>query len=164
MRIVKIALFCSSIASVGCAGARTSVIAPSANVPVSMSRAVRDDQGVIVSSQRRKVVGTYHEERTAWNILWAAIKLTPTTDISEGINQQVAAAKGDAVTHLTVVSNHCPLNYFLFPFGIIPFWPSCASLEMKGDIIQVTDGPAAAPAVADDAAAGGVDDPTGGTP
>jgi hypothetical protein len=122
----------------GCAGARTTVVAPAATVPVSMSRAVRDDQGQLVTADRRKVVGQFHESRTAWNILWSVVPLTPTTDISESVNEQVSAVKGDAVVYLTIVSNHCALNYLLIPFGILPFWPGCATIDVTGDIVQVS--------------------------
>lgn len=136
----------------GCAGARTSVVAHHAEVPVSMSRALRDADGAIVTPDRRAEVGTFRTERTAWNILWAAVKLTPETDISAAVNEQVAAARGNAVTHLTVVTKHCALNYFLFPFGLLPFWPSCANVDISGKIVAVS---AAKAAPAPVAAAGG---------
>jgi hypothetical protein len=106
-----------------------------------MSRGVRDDQGRLVTADRRTVVGQFHESRTAWSLLWSLVPLTPKTDISDSVNEQVAAAKGDAVVHLTIASNHCPLNYLLFPFGILPFWPGCASVDITGDIVQVTGAP-----------------------
>jgi hypothetical protein len=124
-----------------CVGARTTVMAKRAEVPVSMSRALRDADGSLVTADRRTVVGTFTTERTAWNILWAAIKVTPETDISDAVNEQVAAVKGDAITHLTVVTKHCALNYFVFPFGLLPFWPSCADLVITGQIVKVGPAP-----------------------
>jgi hypothetical protein len=120
-----------------CTGARTQVVAPGSEYPVSLSRGLRDADGNLVPAERKKVVGTFKHERTAWNILWAAVRITPETDISGAVNQQIAAAKGDAIIHLTIVTRQCPLNYLSFPFGILPFWPSCANIEMTGDIVKV---------------------------
>src|SRR5262245_45286350 len=121
----------------GCAGARTTVVANRAQYPVSLSRAVRDADGNLVPPERRKVVGAFGDQRTAWNLFWSTAKLTPESDISDAVNEQIAAVHGDAIIHLTITSKHCTLNYFAFPMGILPFWPTCADLDIRGDIIKV---------------------------
>jgi hypothetical protein len=70
-----------------------------------------------------------------------AAKLTPTTDISNEVNAQVAAAGGDAIVQLTIVTRACALDYFVFPFGILPFWPSCVLVDVNGDIVRVEPRP-----------------------
>ncbi|HSQ64656.1 MAG TPA: hypothetical protein VLM85_15640 [Polyangiaceae bacterium] len=125
------------LAATGCAGARTTVVASHAVYPVSLSRAVRDVDGSLLPADRRKVVGTFHASHTAWNILWATTKLTPTIDISEEVNAQIAAAHGDAIVQLTIVTTHCALDYLFFPFGILPMFPSCADIDVHGDIVRV---------------------------
>jgi hypothetical protein len=123
---------------VGCAGARTTVVAPTANVPVSLSHAVRDADGTIVSASRREVVGAFHDERLAWGVLWSAIKLTPTKDISDEINAQVARAGGDAVINLRIASGGCGWNYVI-GFNLLPVWPGCNKLFLDGDIVRVKE-------------------------
>lgn len=121
----------------GCAGARTSVVADEASYPISLSRAVRDQDGTIAASERMKKVGTLRVDATAWGIFYSAIKLTPRTDISPAVNEQVAKAGGDAVVNLRIRGGQCAADFFAF-FTAIPIWPGCASIEIEGDIVKVT--------------------------
>jgi hypothetical protein len=123
----------------GCfgAGGGTSIVAPNAKVPVSLSRAVLDGSGAIVPAERRVVVGSYHHETRAYALVWSLARLHPKTDVSRSINDQVAAAHGDAIVHLAVAVRHCPWNDALFPFGILPVWPGCADVDVTGQIIRV---------------------------
>ncbi|HVY48513.1 MAG TPA: hypothetical protein VHB21_21640, partial [Minicystis sp.] len=105
------ALVVACVGALGCAGARTQVVAPASRVPVSMSRAVRDAHGDVVPAERRKVVAKFHDERSAWAIFYSAIPFNPTTDISDEVNAQVSRTGGDAVTHLAVTARPCALNY-----------------------------------------------------
>ena len=131
------ALIATSMLLTGCVGARTSVVAHHSKYPVSLSRGLRDRDGSLVAAERRRVVGKFSASHTAWNLVYSAAKLTPTTDISDEVNAQVAAAGGDAIVQLTIVTRACALDYFLFPFGILPFWPSCAFVDVHGDIVRV---------------------------
>ena len=123
----------------GCSmvGAKTNVVAPASEVPVSMSRGVRDADGNLVPAESKKVVSQLDERYTAWNIFYGLIKLTPETDISNDVNTTVHAAGGQAITNLSVETKHCALNWLSFPLGILPFWPSCASIAVHGDVIKV---------------------------
>lgn len=132
---------------VGCAGARTRVIAPTADVPVSLSYAVRDAHGDIVPAERRLVVGHFHDERTAWGLLYSAIKLTPTKDVSGEINAQVAREVGDAIVNLRIESRGCAWNNAIL-LNALPFWPGCANIILDGDIVRVAPTPVIAPTVA----------------
>lgn len=134
-----------AVAAAGCAGARTSVEAPGAKYPISMSRGVRDADGTLVPAERRKIVGRFETHRKAWGLVYALVPLTPSKDLSDDLNAQVAAAHGDAVIDLAVSSAPCGLN-FAFLFDLLPIWPGCANLDITGDIIQVL--PAVAPAAA----------------
>jgi hypothetical protein len=125
------------VGCLGCTGSRTTVVAPHAIYPVSLSRGLRDAKGELVTPDRRKVVGRFEVSRTAWNLLYSAVPLTPTTDISSEVNAQVAAARGDAIIHLTIETSQCALNYLVFPMGLLPFWPGCAGIDIHGDIVQV---------------------------
>ena len=135
------------VACCGCAGARTEVVAPTATVPISLSHAVRDGDGTLVPADRREVVGAFHDERTAWGMLYSVVKLTPTKDISSQVNGAVATSGGDAVVNLRVASKSCALNYF-FPLTILPLWPGCTNVTVDGDIVHVRRDPPAPAAVA----------------
>lgn len=130
------------VACAGCAGARTTIVAPTADVPVSLSHAVRDADATIVPAERREVVGSFHDERLAWGLLWSTVKLTPEKDISDEINAQVARAGGDAVINLRIASAGCGWNYVI-GLNLLPVWPGCSKVFLDGDIIRVRrDGPA----------------------
>lgn len=120
----------------GCAGARTSVVAPTAEVPVSMSRGVRDADGKLVGKDRRQVVGKFETKQKAWGMVWSFVSLTPERDISAAINEQVKRVGGDAVVSLTVGAAQCGSNFALI-LNILPFWPGCSNLKITGDIIKV---------------------------
>ena len=120
----------------GCAGARTQVVAPTAEVPVSMSRGVRDADGVLVGADRREVVGQFDEARTAWGMFYSAVKLTPEKDISRAVNEQVRRVHGDAIVKLSIATRQCGMNFVPF-LSLLPFWPGCANVHVRGYIIRV---------------------------
>jgi hypothetical protein len=120
----------------GCAGARTNVVADSAQYPISMSRAVRDADGSIVPQERVAKVGKLHSESMAWGLLYSGIRLTPRTDISKAVNRQVAAAGGDAIVNLRIMGSHCGGD-FIPVVSLVPIWPGCANIVVEGDIIRV---------------------------
>lgn len=105
-------------------------------MPVSLSRGVRDSDGTLVPEERRLVVGHFEEHRTAWGMFYSLASLTPESDISDAINEQVAAAHGDAVIHLSIRSKPCVAN-FIPIVNWLPFWPGCSKVVFEGDIIRV---------------------------
>lgn len=139
-RIRHVATLAAGLALValgtGCAGARTNVVADSAQYPISMSRAVRDADGSIVPQERVAKVGKLRSEAMAWGLLYSGIRLTPRTDISKAVNGQVAAAGGDAVVNLRIMGSHCGGD-FIPAVSLIPIWPGCANIVVEGDIIKV---------------------------
>jgi hypothetical protein len=125
-----------SAGATGCAGARTTLAADDARYPISMSRGVRDANGDLVPAERRQVVGELDDTFMAWGTFYSAVRLTPHTDISDAVNEQVAHAHGDAVVALHVGSRQCTLNY-LAPLSWLPIWPGCTEVFVHGDIIRV---------------------------
>lgn len=132
----------------GCAGARTEIDAPRAHYPISLSRGVRDARGEVASGDRLAVVGTFEETRTAWGLLYSAIALDPTTDISDAVDAQVAKARGDAVVRLRVAAGPCWADIAI-PLVWLPIWPTCVRVVVTGRIVQVRDAAAGAPAHAE---------------
>lgn len=133
--VIGCAVLASALGA-GCAGGRTSIAADGANYPVSMSQGVRDESGELVEKDRRVVVGTFDDKRTAWGMLYSGVKLTPKKDISKEVNRQVARAKGDAIVNLRVATETCALD-FIPILNILPIWPGCTNVYVKGDIIRV---------------------------
>jgi hypothetical protein len=119
----------------GCAGARSTIVLPDSKVPVSLSNGMLGPNREILTNDEMQVVGKFHEERTAWGTLYSLVPFTPSLDISDSINSQVAQAGGEGIVRMRVSSKPCALDYFVV-FSIIPFWPGCASIEVDGDIIK----------------------------
>jgi hypothetical protein len=128
----------------GCAGGAVNVVAPNSKVPVSMSRGVRDQDGDLVTPERKQRVGVYQTKFTGYSLFYSLLPLTPKKDISESINAQVAQAGGDAVVNLRVIGRGCGLNYVVI-FNILPIWPGCTRVQVEGDIIKVLPKTEAAP-------------------
>lgn len=129
------ALLILALCLAGCAGARASVVAPSVRYPVSLSQGMRGPDGHLLSADEMKSVGHFHDERTAWGLVYSLVPLTPHLDESDALNRQIAAAKGDAVIGLTTKSKTCALDWF-FGFNFLPIWPGCARIVLDGEIVR----------------------------
>lgn len=119
----------------GCAGARSEVVMPKSRYPVSMSNGMYGPNRELLKPDQMQKVGEIHIERTAWGMLYSAIPFTPELDVSSELNAQVAARKGDGVIRLRTEVSPCALDYF-FVLTFIPFWPGCALVDIKGDIVR----------------------------
>ena len=141
--------FLPLLLAVGCAwGARTKITAAEAQYPVSMSRGVRDQNGEIVTADRRQTVGKFEYKTKTWSTFYTLLPITPRKNLSEAINAQVKQNSGEAVINLTTVVQSCRFPNYIFVFNILPIWPSCAKIEVYGDIIKVLPAQPAQPASA----------------
>ena len=128
----------------GCGGGQLAVTAPRAEYPISFSRGVRDASGELVPESRRQVVGHFKWSRTKWTMFWKTVDLDSDADVSDAVNQQIAAVKGDAIVHFSVEPQVC-LSTALLVQLIVGFIPSCSFTELTGDIIRVLPAPAPVP-------------------
>jgi hypothetical protein len=129
-----------AFAATGCAGARTTLVAPDAHYPVSLTRGVRDANGLLVPVESRSVVGKFEQDVTAWGLAYSAVSVTPTTDLSDAINGQVAAHGGDAIINLHIATSECALDYFIL-LNMLPVWPGCTLVHVEGQIVRVRGRP-----------------------
>ena len=130
------AVLCAALgaSAVGCAGARSYVVAREASVPISMSDGLRGEDGKLLRSEQKHVVGEFSYDYRAWGMLWTAISFTGNKDISEEVDRQVKDAGGDAVNNLEVRSGNCGWTLFT----IVGLLPSCSNVEIRGDIVKVS--------------------------
>ena len=126
----------------GCGGGELAVRAPRAEYPISFSRGVRDADGELVPESRRQVVGHFEWSRTKWTMFWKQVNLDGDADVSDAVNAQVAAVKGDAIVHFSV-EPQVRLSTALLVQLIVGFIPSCSFTEFHGDIIRVLPASAA---------------------
>ncbi len=125
-----------SLIATGCAGARSSIEMPTSKYPVSMSAGMYGPNHEMLRHDQMEKVGDLSIDRTAWGMFYSLLPLTPTLDISQEVNEQLAASHADAVIKLRSNVRPCALDYF-FVFTFIPFWPGCANIEIRGDMIRL---------------------------
>jgi hypothetical protein len=132
----RLFLLCAALfaSSVGCAGARSYVVAREALVPISMSDGLRGEDGKLLADGQKHVVGEFSYDYRAWGMLWTAISFTGNKDISDAVNEQVKDAGGDAINNLEVRSGNCGWTLFT-AVGLLP---SCSNVEIRGDIVKVS--------------------------
>jgi len=135
-RLVVTAL-ASALAAGGCAGGRVGITADHSRYPISMSQAVRDQTGRLHDRRSLETVGALDAGGTRVGIFYSALTMPWTIDISDAVNQQVAAAGGEAVINLAVsVSGACDvLNAFPI-LNMIPIWPGCVPVTVTGEIVR----------------------------
>jgi hypothetical protein len=128
----------------GCGGGELAVTAARAEYPISFSRGVRDASGELVPESRRQVVGHFKWSRTKWTMFWKTVDLDGDADVSDAVNAQIAAVKGDAIVHFSVEPQICISTALLVQL-VVGFIPSCSFTEFSGDIIRVLPAEAAPP-------------------
>ena len=135
MPILMLMLTVSAVA--GCAGGRVSIVAERSRYPISLSRAVRDQTGRLYDGLSLEHVGTLDAGGTRVGILYSALTIPPHMDISDEVNQQVAAAGGEAVVALTVsVGVGCEVLNIFPLLNALPLWPGCVPVTVTGDIVR----------------------------
>ena len=104
----------SLITTAGCAGARGGVSFKTARYPISMSGMLFDPQGRVLPPQALQVVGEVQADRWLWGVMYSWIPLSGTRDMSEDMNEQIAAFGGEGGIGLHAEVTGCALNGF-FP-------------------------------------------------
>ena len=145
MKRLTAPLLLCALTAAGCAGADVGITAEQSRYAISMSRSIRDQSGVLYDDRSLERVGVLYADRTRVGFLYSLLTPRSTFDISDEVNAQVAAARGEAVVGLTVsVSDACDvLNNFPL-LNILPIWPGCVPVTITGDIVRrrpVVSGP-----------------------
>jgi len=121
----------------GCAGANVEVTARGAAYPISMSGSVRDSAGTLLDIHSMKIVSGFHLEATRIGILYSGVTPGSTLDISDAVNAQVSAARGEAIIRLSVtVVESCNFLNTVPVLNAIPVWPGCVPVVLDGLIVQ----------------------------
>jgi hypothetical protein len=120
----------------GCAGARVTVTADRAAYPISLSDSVADGSGRLWKRRELVKVGTFETRHTSIGFVYSGLTPRSTFDVSAEVNGQVAASAGEAVVGLEISSSGaCALNAVpVLP--ILPIWPGCVRVVVRGDIVK----------------------------
>lgn len=134
----RLATLCLIACAAGCSGGYGRLRFDGMRYPVSLSPTVPDAGGQILPPERLEVVGRVDVHTRAWSIAYSAIPLQATRDVSKPMNAQIAAAHGEAVINLRIVSKQCKVNH-VWVLNAIPLWPGCSDVTLTGDIIRATE-------------------------
>jgi hypothetical protein len=125
------------VMAAGCAGASVHVTAERARYPLSMSDTVRDDTGAVYRRFALQKVGDFSASTTRVGLLYSAVTPRSGYDVSDEVNNQIAAAQGEAIINLTItVSGECAVLNSFPVLNILPFWPGCIPVTVTGDIVR----------------------------
>lgn len=114
----------------GCATAQTDVRFEGLEHPVSLSPH-------LPSAARQgspTLLGGFRRELRAFSLVYGLVPLQKVVDPSEMIEEEIARLGGTGVTNLEVEVRHCLMNYAI-PLNLLPFWPSCAVVELRGEVV-----------------------------
>jgi len=120
---------------VGCAGGRGDVRFDALRYPASMSGYLHDAKGRAVSPKSLAVVGEFKEETRLWGTGFSWVPVTGAVDVSDSMNREIAAAGGEGMINVKVVSEGCMLNYVPV-VSLLPMWPGCADVTVEGQIVK----------------------------
>lgn len=130
-------LFLASACLVGCTYVRPRITFEEAQYPLSMTRVLIGASGNRIGDAELQNVGKLSVEDSAWSIAWGLIPVNGIS-VCEEINQQVAAAGGEAVIGVTVQLEGDPSlwnDISNLTFLVLPF-PSSLLVRVEGDIVK----------------------------
>lgn len=135
MRLTVIAVVW--LLSSACAGVKTQISYAKLRYPVSLSGALPDAYGNLhVLGHNLEDLGTIDESLTVFGLGYGL--QTREVDLSDPINARISALHGDGAVQVELISKSCAMNFF-FPLNILPFWPGCVDLAVRGRVVRVKD-------------------------
>ena len=136
MKLILGVAVCATFAA--CAGVRCQVIAPQVVQPVSMTPAVLDPSGNILTAGAANIVSHFRFRLSNWAMFWSLIPLSSkVVDLSGELNGLLAQHQGDAVVNLTVLTQGDWWWYFT---SILPIIPDYQWIVIEGDIARFPKG------------------------
>ena len=104
--------------------------------PVSTSRGTfLDKSGKLAKKADYEVVGSFEADFSAGSFFWGFSGSEEHINLGPEVNDQVKRAGGDAIQNLEISVRTSPIGHFPV-LSLLPFWPSYAVGEAKGDILR----------------------------
>ena len=123
------------IASSGCTGSHSSVVATDASYPVSMSPLVRGPGGELLDRQQLEVVGVFELEYYSVHAFFGWVPLRRVRqDLSERIDERVAEVGGEAIVDFRVKAYGNGWNGISAMFGGV--LPAFSRVRVYGTIVR----------------------------
>lgn len=113
-----------------CAGARTTLRFEGLEHPVSMSPHLPAEPG----APEPTLIGSFRRELRAFAFVYGLVAVDEEVDPSPLIEEEIRRLGGAGVINLEIEVSHCVFNYVI-PFSLLPFWPNCARIELRGEVV-----------------------------
>ncbi len=103
--------------------------------PTSLSGYLYDEKNEPIRIDKGlKKVGEVESSKRFWSLLYGQAQLSDQMALFADFNAKVKNSGGIAVVNLQVENSACILNHF-FVLNLLPFWPGCTVIELKGDAV-----------------------------
>jgi hypothetical protein len=118
-----------------CAGSKGKLRLDNLDYPASFSGYIYDEkQQPLRIGNGVKKVGDVTAFKRVWSILYGQAALSDDAQLVTEFNEGVKKTGATGVVNLQLESSACLLNHF-FILNILPFWPGCTVLELRGDAV-----------------------------
>jgi hypothetical protein len=136
VRALKLVLILTStIFAAACAGSRGKLRLDNLEYPASFSGYIYDErqQPVRIGKGVKKIADVAASKRV-WSLLYGQAPLSDDSALITEFNREIKKSGAAGVVNLQLESSPCLLNHF-FILNILPFWPGCTVLELRGDAV-----------------------------
>lgn len=104
--------------------------------PASMSGSLYGPTGdSIAHGTGLNPIQDFEHTKYLCSILYSIIPISRSGDIIELMNKKIEAAGGDGMTYVSVSSDYSMLTS-VFPLNLLPIWPGCSKITVKGTIVR----------------------------
>jgi hypothetical protein len=106
--------------------------------PASLSPYLPDADGTIVSEQKGlEIIGKAYTSKRFYRIVYGAFPLNDTEwESGVELNAQVEKAGGQGLVNVEIENSPCAISQTGL-LNIVPIWPGCNLVEIRGDIVKV---------------------------
>ena len=118
-----------------CAGSKGNLRLDQLEYPASFSGYIYDEkQQPLRIGGGVKKVGEVTASKRVWAMLYGQAVLSDDSALIREFNDEMRKTGATGAVNLQLESSACLLNHF-FILNILPFWPGCTVLELRGDAI-----------------------------
>lgn len=106
--------------------------------PASLSPYLPNADGSIVSEQKGlEIIGKAYTSKRFYRIVYGAFPLNDIEwESGTELNAQVEKAGGQGLVNVEIENSPCGISQTVV-LNIVPIWPGCNLVEIRGDIVKV---------------------------
>lgn len=113
-----------------CAVADTSLRFDGMEHPVSLSSHLPPEAAALATIP----LGTFRQELRTFAFVYGYLPMERAVQLAPVIDREIRRLGGTAAINVSVEVHHCVLNYVV-PLNVLPIWPTCARVELRGEVL-----------------------------